>query len=93
MKLRLINNISKQGIKGMWRNRSMGLASISSISAVLMILGMVIIMILSINSLVIETKTKFDEIEVFLTDEAKDEELDLIEGKLENAEGVASSLS
>ena len=43
----------------------MGLASVSSISAVLMILGVVLILILSINSLVIDTQGKFDEIEIF----------------------------
>ncbi len=74
----------------MWRNRGMGLASISSISAVLMILGIVIIMILSINSLVIETKTKFDEIEIYLSDEVTDEELNLIENRIEKTGGVTS---
>lgn len=68
----------------------MGLASISSISAVLMILGIVIIMILSINSLVIETKTKFDEIEIYLSDEVSDEELNLIENRIEKTGGVTS---
>lgn len=90
MKLRLFNNMTKQGMKGMWRNRGMGLASISSISAVLMILGIVIIMILSINSLVIETKTKFDEIEIYLSDDVTEEELNLIEDRIEKTGGVTS---
>lgn len=66
MKLRIFNNMLKQGFQGMWRNRGMGLASISSITAVLVILGLVLIMILSINNVVVETKNKFDEIQIFL---------------------------
>ncbi len=56
----------KQGFQGgAWRNRGgMGMASIGSITAVLVILGIVLIMVLSINNLVLETKGKFDEIQV-----------------------------
>ena len=46
MKLRVFKNIIKQGFQGMWRNRSMGLAAVSSISAVLVILGIILIIIL-----------------------------------------------
>lgn len=90
LKFRLIKNIIKQGFQGMWRNRGMGLASISSISAVLMILGVVLILILSINSLVVETQNKFDEIEIFLEDDATEEDIDLIEDTIKDKEGVLS---
>lgn len=90
MRFRLIKNIAKQGIKGVWRNRGMGLASISSISAVLMILGLVLILILSINSLVADTQTKFDEIEVYLLGESREEDLNSIENILGNKRGVVS---
>lgn len=74
----------------MWRNRSMGVASITSIAAVLVILGLVLILILSINNAVMETRTKFDEIQVFLEDELEDEELDNIEEEIARQEGVLS---
>src|SRR5699024_6161293 len=90
MRLRLIRNITRQGVKGMWRNRGMGLASVSSISAVLIILGIILIMILSINSLVGETQTKFDEIEVYLQDDVTDENMNLIEEKVNENEGISS---
>ncbi len=93
MRLRLIKNITKQGFQGMWRNRGgMGLASVSSISAVLMILGVVLILILSINSLVIDTQGKFDEIEIFLYDDITDEQLIAIEDMARSKEGVLSIL-
>lgn len=90
MRLRVFKNIIKQGFQGMWRNRGMGLASISSISAVLMILGVVLILILTINNVVLETKTKFDEIQIYLEDDLSSVDLDNIEDKIKDLEGVLS---
>ena len=90
MNFRLIKNITKQGFQGMWRNRGMGMASVSSISAVLMILGLVLIMILSINNLVVETKSKFDEIEIHLDNDISPEELNTIETAIRENDGVLS---
>ncbi len=74
----------------MWRNRGMGLASVTSISAVLMILGVVLILVLSINNAVLDTKLKFDEIEVFLDDDLSSEALDNIEESVKANPGVIS---
>lgn len=90
MRFRVFKNIVKQGFQGMWRNRGMGLASIGSISAVLMILGIVLILILSINNLVLEVKTKFDEIQVYLEDGLTDSDLDSIEESIKSKDGVLS---
>lgn len=90
MRFKTFQNMIKQGFQGMWRNRSMGVASITSIAAVLVILGLVLILILSINNAVMETRTKFDEIQVFLEDELEDEELDNIEEEIARQEGVLS---
>lgn len=88
MKLRIFKNILKQGFQGSWRNRGMGLASIGSITAVLVILGMVLIIILSINNIVVETKNKFDEIQIYLEDDIESEKMKEIEDKLKSSEGV-----
>ena len=90
MKFRVIKNMIKQGFQGMWRNRSMGLASITSISSVLMILGVVLIIVLSINNLVMDTKDKFDEIQIYIKDDVSDEKLTEIENLITNNEGVLS---
>lgn len=90
LNFRLIKNIFKQGFQSMWRNRGMGLASISSISAVLMILGLVLILVLSINNVVIDTKAKFDEIEVYLDDDLTNEQSNVIEESVRASEGVVS---
>lgn len=90
LKFRIIKNVTKQGFQSMWRNRGMGLASVSSITAVLMILGIVLILILSINNVVMDTKTKFDEIQVFLNEDFSDEDLNAIEDVVRNSEGIVS---
>ncbi len=90
MRFRVFKNIVKQGFQGMWRNRGMGLASVGSISAVLMILGIVLILILSINNLVLEVKTKFDEVQVFLEDGLNDSDLKSIEESIKTKDGVLS---
>lgn len=68
----------------------MGLASVGSISAVLIILGIVLILILSINNLVLEVKTKFDEIQVFLELDLEDKDIGIIEEAIKSKEGVLS---
>jgi len=90
MRFRVFKNIVKQGFQGMWRNRGMGLASVGSISAVLIILGIVLILILSINNLVLEVKTKFDEIQVFLELDLEDKDIGIIEETIKSKEGVLS---
>lgn len=90
MKFRVIKNITKQGFQGMWRNRGMGMASVGSISAVLMILGFVLILILSINNVVVETKSKFDEIQIYLDNDLSPAKLNAIESSIRESEGVLS---
>ena len=90
MNLRILRNMFKQGIQSMWRNKSMGLASITSIAAVLMILGIVLVLILSINNVVNDTKLKFDEIEVFLEDQISSEQMTKIEDTAKDVPGVVS---
>lgn len=90
MRFRVFKNIMKQGFQGMWRNRSMGLASVSSISAVLIILGVVLILILTINNIVLEAKTKFDEIQIYLEDDLSNGDYDRIENAIRDMEGVLS---
>ena len=90
MKLRIFKNVVKQGLQGVWRNRGMGLASVSSITAVLIILGLVLIIILSINNVVLETKNKFDEIQIFLEENVTKEQINKINKKKKNNEGVLS---
>lgn len=90
MRFRIFKNMFKQGFQGMWRNRGMGLASVGSITAMLIILGLVLIMILSINNIVMDTKGKFDSIQIFLEDDISEEEIRFIGDESKNNEGILS---
>jgi len=73
MNLKKTKYILKQAFKSIWRNRMMGLASIGSVAAVLIILGFVLLIVLNINNLAMVTKESFDEIAVYI-DEGVDED-------------------
>lgn len=88
MRFRIIKNMINQGFEGMWRNRGMGLASISSIIAVLLILGLVLILVLGINNVVGDIKSKFDVVQVFLEDDIAPKDLDKIENYLKDSKSV-----
>lgn len=59
-------NILKEGIKGIWVHRAMGLASVVSTFATLFVVGLVIIITVTINGLASEIEGKVDEVEVFI---------------------------
>src|SRR5699024_11099420 len=90
MRFRIFKNMMKQGFQGLWRNRGMGLASVGSITAVLLVLGMILILILSINNVALEVKHKFDEIQIFLDLDIDEAQRESIEEEIKNCEGVVS---
>lgn len=64
--IRRIRYVIRSGFKGAWQHRGMGIASITSITAVLVILGFVLIGALGINNIIGDTQKKVDDIEIFL---------------------------
>ncbi|SET05237.1 cell division protein FtsX [Natronincola peptidivorans] len=75
MKIRTINYMIKQGFIGIWRNRGMSIASISSVAASLAVLGVIITIVLNINNLSYIAQMQFDTIQVYLEDELTVEEI------------------
>ncbi|WP_208975278.1 permease-like cell division protein FtsX [Proteiniborus ethanoligenes] len=90
MKFRIFTNIIKQGFIGVWRNRTMSIASVGSVSATLTILGIVLILILNINTAANTTKDQFDEIQIYLEEELTVEETEKIGQAVSDYEGVSS---
>lgn len=80
----------KESFKQIGRNRGMSLASLFSITAMLLILGVVLALTVNINYLTEEVKTQFDTIEVFLLDETTQDQANKIKRDLEAREEVAS---
>ncbi|KAB3532152.1 ABC transporter permease [Alkaliphilus pronyensis] len=69
MKIRTVNYMLRQGITGLWRNKNMSLASIGSVAAALVILGLVIILVLNINNVADLAQMQFDTIQVYLKED------------------------
>lgn len=88
MNLKKFNYIFRQAFKSMWRNRMMGLASIGSVTAVLIILGFVLIIVLNVNNVALVTKETFDEIAVYLKDEVDGNQIDELGKSFNEIDGV-----
>jgi cell division transport system permease protein len=74
----------------MWRNRMMGLASIGSVTAVLLILGFVLLIVLNINNVALVTKESFDEVAVYLNEDISEEQINELGEDFKQIDGVLS---
>lgn len=74
MKIRTVRYIFKQGFVGLWRNRGMSLASIGSVAASLVVLGLIIILVLNINNAAETLQSDFDTVRVYLEEDLTEEE-------------------
>lgn len=80
----------KQALKNLWRNRLMSIASISSVSATLMILGIIFALIININAMAQSAKDQFDSIQAYLYDDLSSDEITKIIEQVESVNGVQS---
>lgn len=80
----------KEALKSLWRNRLMSIASISSVSATLMILGIIFAIIININAMAQSAKDQFDSIQAYLVDDLSSEEITQIKEEIESVNGVLS---
>ena len=78
----------KQGFLQVFRNRTMALASIFAIMAMLLILSIFFILVININTAAQAIKNDYDSIEIFLEDETTQEEAELIIDDIRNKDGV-----
>ena len=83
----LVYNI-KQGFLQIFRNRGISLASIFSILAMLLILGMFFVITVNINLFTEVVKQDYDQIEVFLLDDTDKAQAEQIMTQIRTHEGV-----
>ena len=83
----LVYNI-KQGFLQIFRNRGMSLASIFSILAMLLILGMFFVITVNINLFTEVVKQDYDQIEVFLLDDTDKAQAEQLMTQIRTHEGV-----
>ncbi len=89
MKIRTVRYAFKQGFTGLWRNRGMSVASIGTVTASLIILGLVITLVLNINNAASAVQMQFDEIQVYLEEDLSIEEIDKLGQQIKNISGVS----
>lgn len=82
----------REAMKGLWRNRLMSIASVTSVSATLIILGVIFALVVNINAISESAKDQFDTIQVFIKEEATSEEIKSLVQSIEKIEGVDSAL-
>lgn len=90
MNLKKTKYIFKQAFKSIWRNRMMGLASVGSVMAVLIILGFILLIVLNINNLAMATKESFDEIAVYVDDSMDEGQIKQMGKDFSEIDGVLS---
>lgn len=90
MNSKKIKYIFRQTGQSMLRNKMMGMASVGSVTAVLIILGYIVLMVLNINNVALVTKEEFDEIAVYLVEDASNEEIKKMGDEIKSINGVLS---
>lgn len=83
-----ISYIFRQAFKSMWRNRMMGAASVGSVTAVLVILGFVLVLVLNVNNMALVAKESFDQIAVYILEGVEDEQIKEMGKAFQNIDGV-----
>lgn len=86
--IRIFISSIKEGIVGVWRNLSMGIASVISICSMLLILGGITFGVFTANNVVSDMKTKVDQIDVILVPDINKTKVKEIEKNLKNIENV-----
>ncbi|MDD4565312.1 MAG: permease-like cell division protein FtsX [Eubacteriales bacterium] len=81
----------KQAFKQAFRNRAMSVASMFSITAMLLILGLFFILVVNVNMVSETAKKQFDTIQVFLLDETTYEESSVMLADLKRMDGVSEA--
>ena len=90
MKIKTFRYMFKQGLIGIWRNRGMSLASVTTVAASLMILGVIITLVLNINGVAFMLQNQFDTIQVYLEDDIPVEQITSIGVEIGKIEGIAN---
>jgi cell division transport system permease protein len=78
----------KECFKNLWRNRMMSVASISSVAATLMILGIIFVLIVNISAMTQVAKDQFDTVQVYLDDDLAIEDIENIGTQIFQLQGV-----
>ncbi len=83
-----ISNTIRQAFRQIRKNKAMTTASVFSITAMLLILGLFFVVIMNINTMAESVKDDYNNIQVFLYDETTQEDIDALQAELESWDAV-----
>jgi len=89
MKFSSLRYFIKEGFKNLRRNRVMTIASITSVMAALLILGLFLIMILNVDTFATQVEAQL-ELKAFLNDNLNKDEVNKIGNEIKSINGVTS---
>ena len=89
--MRTIKYAFKQAFIQVFRNRTMSIASIFSITAMLLILGLFFILAVNVGLATESAKDKFDTVQIYLLDETSQESADEMIESLKSIQGVSNA--
>lgn len=75
MMIRSLFYVIKQALVNLWRNRTMTFASVTSVTATLLILGIIFLLVVNISNFGDYASDQFDVVQVFLEDNLTNEEM------------------
>lgn len=88
--IRLLKSIIKQSGQSIVRSRNMSIASIGSVSATLLILGVVLMLVLNMTNITNTTKEDFDQVQAYLEIGLNDEQIANLSKQVKAIDGVKS---
>jgi len=88
MRIKSLGYNIRECFKNLWRNRMMSVASISSVAATLLILGIIFVLIVNISAMTQVAKDQFDTIQVYLEDDLAISDIEDIGTEIFKLQGV-----
>lgn len=88
-RFRIGKNILSDGIKGVWRHKGMGFASVFSVTALLLMLGATLLILLHMNVFLRDTEEKVGDINLFIFDTVTIADGQAIDEFIRNDERIA----
>ncbi len=90
MIIRLLKTMLKQSGQSIVRSKNMSIASIGSVSATLLILGVVLMLVLNMTNITNTTKEDFDQVQAYLDLDLNDEQISTLSKQVRAIDGVKS---
>lgn len=87
-KFRTFKAMVASGFTSIWRNKGMGIVSIATIFAVMLLIGVLLLAVLNVNGFVNSINDSLDEVAVYLNDDTSREETENLLNQLSQREEI-----